>query len=181
MDCVTMPAHSEEYIATKESILETLYHIYRPAVPSEGGSGCLLTKTAFGTKIPGSTTRFFCSPPPSPPPPIYELSSEDTATRKPTANAANAYTSMQTTENQLTGVAAALGGMFISHNTAVMDLILGGTAALPVRWYVGQKCGGGPAGDAQFQSGRAGGDAPVQIVDPGGGLEEVGGFVQGHG
>lgn len=61
-----------------------------------------------------------------------------------------------------------------------MDLILGSSALL-VGGQIGQKCGGGPAGDAQFQSGRAGGDASTQIMDPRGGLEEVGGFVQGHG
>lgn len=77
-------------------------------------------------------------------------------------------------------VAAPLGGSFISHNTAVMDLILG-FAALLVCGYIGQESRGGTAGDAKLESGGAGGDAAVQIVHPGGGLEEVGGFVQGHG
>ena len=81
--------------------------------------------------------------------------------------------------NQLTRVAAPLGGVFITDDAAVMDLVFG--VSLLVCGQIGQKCRGGATGDAQLQSGGAGGDAPVQIVDPGGGLEEVGGLVQGHG
>ena len=107
--------------------------------------------------------------------------SQDTTETNPSNSQRHIY--KQTVEaNQLTRVAAALGGMFISDDAAVMDLILGCTAAaLFVCGQIGQQSRGGPTGDAQFEGGGAGGDAAVQIVHPGGGLEEVGGFVQGHG
>ena len=106
------------------------------------------------------------------------LRSQDTTETNPSNSQRHIY--KQTVEaNQLTRVAASLGGMFISYHPAEMDIILG--ASLFVCGQIGQQSRGGPTGDAQFEGGGAGGDAAVQIVHPGGGLEEVGGFVQGHG
>ena len=69
----------------------------------------------------------------------------------------------------LTGIAAPLGGVLISHHPAVMDLILLGLpAALCVTTanQIGQQSRGGPTGQAQFEGGGAGGDASVEVVDP---------------
>ena len=103
--------------------------------------------------------------------------SQDTTKTNPSFGKINIY--KQITQAKLTRVAAPLGGVFITDDAAVMDLILG--AALLVCGQIGQKCRGGTTGDAQFEGGGAGGDAAVQIVHPGGGLEQMGGLVQGHG
>ena len=102
--------------------------------------------------------------------------SQDNTKTKTSFGKINIY--KQITQAKLTRVAAPLGGVFITDDAAVMDLILG--AALLVCGQIGQKCRGGATGDAQFEGGGAGGDASMQIVDPGRGLEEVGGLVQGH-
>ena len=93
---------------------------------------------------------------------------------------------IRTQHLKLTRVVAAplLGGIvLLPHHAAEVDLVLGPiviTTSLR-GGQVGEEGGGGPAGDAELEGGRAGGDAPPEVVHPRDGLGEVGRVVERHG
>ena len=86
---------------------------------------------------------------------------------------------------KLTRVVAAplLGGTVLpSHHAAEVDLVLGSiSSSTALRGgQIGEEGGGGTAGDSQLEGGRAGGDAPPEVVHPRDGLGEVGRVVERH-